>query len=626
MHREVAHRMSAHSLGMLLAATATVLMLQAMRVFASYLYFATDRVPWVIPAAALISTILAIGLGEPLLQRLGATRVLLLGSGVLALSRLALQFWQLPEARIVLGSVAIVSWGWVIITLLRHRREAVSLGIMTGLGLDLAIRIVFLTVDLPWMPGIAAHVVTLLLVAALVLTAVAVYSSAGTGERGAATPITLIAVGPGLVLFHLVSGNLALAYVKTGLPFPAATSVLSLGVALGISVSALRVGQPGGMRHYPSSTLTGPVVATLGGLGLWLLWGGGLLAPGGLVLASAASTLGLARVLNGAGRAAGRPGTALWFAVGMGLHAVLLITYQALSGPLLLVVLTGTLLVIGALPKGAPPPVLRPWNTGLAVVPAVVAVLLLAASGGQLLAWSEPQAGQPVGRSVTVMTYNIQSGFAADNSWSLERTARAIEAERADVIVLEEVGRGLPLASGVEQALWLSRRLHMPYTFGSASDDGLWGNAILSRAPITAVERHRYGLTQYRKRAAIGVRLETETGEVWVYGTHLASPKGAGQIRLVQVRELLNFWDGKKPALILGDLNADPDDAALNALRAAGFQDAGRSLGPEGFTSQDHRRIDYVLTTPDVTVEEVHIPSGWASDHRAVVARLRLPQ
>ncbi len=172
MHREVAHGMSAHSLGMMLAATATVLMLQAMRVFASYLYFSTDRVSWAIPAAALISTILAIGLGEPLLRRLGASRVLLLGSGVLALSRLALQFWQLPEARIVLGSVTIVSWGWMIITLLRHRREAVSLGIMTGLGLDLAIRIVFLTVDLPWMPGIAAHVVTLLLVTALVLTTI----------------------------------------------------------------------------------------------------------------------------------------------------------------------------------------------------------------------------------------------------------------------------------------------------------------------------------------------------------------------------------------------------------------------------------------------------------------------
>ncbi len=239
---------------------------------------------------------------------------------------------------------------------------------------------------------------------------------------------------------------------------------------------------------------------------------------------------------------------------------------------------------------------------------------------------TSPWAGPPVGRDVTVMTYNIQSGFAADNSWSLERTARAIEAERADVVVLEEVGRGLPLASGVEQALWLSRRLHMPYAFGSASDDGLWGNAILSRAPITAVERHRYGLTQYRKRAALGVRLETEAGEVWVYGTHLASPKGAGQVRLAQVRELLNFWDGRKPALILGDLNADPGDAALDALRAAGFQDAGRSLGPEGFTSQDRRRIDYVLTTPDVTVEAVHIPSGWASDHRAIVARLRLPR
>ncbi len=206
-----------------------------------------------------------------------------------------------------------------------------------------------------------------------------------------------MAVGPGLVLFHLVSGNPGLAHAKTGLPFPAATAVLSLGVALGVGGSALRAAKPGGMRHYPSSLLAGPVVvATLGGLGLWLLWGGGLLAPVGLVLASAAATLGLARVLNGAGRMAGHPGTALWFAAGMGLQVVLLITYQALSGPLLLVVLTGALLVVGALHKRAPPPVLRSRNTGPAVVPAVVVVLLLVASGGQLLSWSEPQAGPRV--------------------------------------------------------------------------------------------------------------------------------------------------------------------------------------------------------------------------------------
>jgi endonuclease/exonuclease/phosphatase family metal-dependent hydrolase len=34
------------------------------------------------------------------------------------------------------------------------------------------------------------------------------------------------------------------------------------------------------------------------------------------------------------------------------------------------------------------------------------------------------------------MTYNIQSGFALDRTWNLEETARTIQAEDPDIVVL----------------------------------------------------------------------------------------------------------------------------------------------------------------------------------------------
>ena len=65
------------------------------------------------------------------------------------------------------------------------------------------------------------------------------------------------------------------------------------------------------------------------------------------------------------------------------------------------------------------------------------------------------------------MTYNIQAGFPRDNRWDLEGTAAAIEAVDPDVVLLQEVGRGWPLMTGVDGARWLSDRLDMNLVCGA---------------------------------------------------------------------------------------------------------------------------------------------------------------
>jgi endonuclease/exonuclease/phosphatase family metal-dependent hydrolase len=222
------------------------------------------------------------------------------------------------------------------------------------------------------------------------------------------------------------------------------------------------------------------------------------------------------------------------------------------------------------------------------------------------------------------MTYNIQTGFAADDVWNLEATARTIEAQDPDVVVLQEVSRGWLVTSGVDEALWLSHRLEMPFVFGASARDGLWGNAILSRAPIASSVVHTYASTQNLERGAIEVELEAETGSVWVFGTHLDNPQGAGEVRLEQVNQLLGYAEGKAPALIMGDLNATPDSDVLAAFAQAGFRDPAAVLGPEAFTSSNGRRIDYILVTSDVTVDGIRIPDVWTSDHKPVAADLTL--
>ncbi|HEU5422820.1 MAG TPA: endonuclease/exonuclease/phosphatase family protein, partial [Nitrolancea sp.] len=139
-----------------------------------------------------------------------------------------------------------------------------------------------------------------------------------------------------------------------------------------------------------------------------------------------------------------------------------------------------------------------------------------------------------LGRQLTVMTYNLQEGFSRDDRFDLERQAAAIAAERPDVVVVQEVSRGWLVAAGADEVLWLSQRLGMQAIFGANSDDGLWGNAILSRAPLTDAAREQYTSTQNLKRSVVSARVETAAGPLWIYGTHLDNPVGATQVRLDQ--------------------------------------------------------------------------------------------
>jgi endonuclease/exonuclease/phosphatase family metal-dependent hydrolase len=312
-------------------------------------------------------------------------------------------------------------------------------------------------------------------------------------------------------------------------------------------------------------------------------------------------------------------------ALGIALQALLLGAYSHTSGAPRVVALAAVLLAIGVFRAAGARTSRTPWPASAPVWSVSVPVVLLgAACAWSAATWSEPRAAPSAGRALTVMTYNIQAGFDADDTWSLERTARAIAAQRPDVVVLQEVSRGWTDRTGADEALWLSRRLGLPFVFAPASRDGLWGNMVLSRLPVQESHILRYGEAAGRDRGALGVRLGTPSGDIWVLGTHLDAPKRAGAVRLRQARELIRFARGRSPALVLGDLNADSDDPALDALRAAGFRDLARALGAVTPTSADGRRIDYVLAGPRIDVLTVRVPRSAASDHLPVVAEVRL--
>lgn len=616
---------------LVVAALATTLLVEAMRVFVSYMVFVIDQSQRTTLALVTLGVFLAIGLAPLLPRLLGGQLALRTSVAGLVLARLLLQFWSLPAARMLLGAVVVIAWGWLLVALLGTDRRAVALGLPAGLALDLAIRIAGGSVDLPWMPGLGAHGVTLLL-ASLLLLGASLIPVPALDEPGLLATLPLIGLGPGLCLYHLLSGNLGLAQVRTDASLPLAASILAAGTALGLSLSWW-----GTLRAETGDCSWGRVGITLaatllGVVGLWLVWQEGWTAALGLLLVSAATPVLLSSCIVGGSwlrPRAGVGGTTLWLTLGMLLHAVLLFAYYTATGSPTLIWVVAALFTGSALLATG-----LSWSTAAArdaalapvnLLPAALAALaLVAACGWQLATGSQPPAGPALDRDITVMTYNIQSGFAIDQRWDLEATARTIEAARPDVVVLQEVSRGWLVTSGVDQISWLSQRLGMPYVFGANSGDGLWGNAILTRAPITSVGHRRYSVTQNLRRAVIEVELATTAGPLWIYGTHLDDPRDADPVRQEQVSELLQFWDGRTPALLLGDFNDEPGTPLITRITSAGFTDLGATLGPEASTSADQRRIDYIFATDDLVPQQVVIPDSRASDHRPVVATVTL--
>ncbi|GAA1636173.1 endonuclease/exonuclease/phosphatase family protein [Microbacterium flavum] len=125
-------------------------------------------------------------------------------------------------------------------------------------------------------------------------------------------------------------------------------------------------------------------------------------------------------------------------------------------------------------------------------------------------------------------------------------------------------------------------------------------------------------------------------------GTHLDVFSARARLRsAAAIRDLIAARGAGIPAVVLGDLNADPGSPPVRSLLADGvlrdaWPAAARHRTPEWGTYAAYRpprtakpRIDAVFVGPGVTVDEIaiggdRVAGGWPSDHLPVQAILRL--
>ncbi|GAI23130.1 unnamed protein product, partial [marine sediment metagenome] len=205
------------------------------------------------------------------------------------------------------------------------------------------------------------------------------------------------------------------------------------------------------------------------------------------------------------------------------------------------------------------------------------------------------------------MTYNLHNGFNTDGYLGMEALARVIEDNHPDIIALQEISRGWVVSGRLDMLTWLSQRLNMPYVSGPTADP-LWGNAILSRYPI--VEYNNYDLPPrdlFLRRGFTSAVVDLGGGNsLQVIATHFHHVGEDSAIRQLQSPVIVDFWDGAACTVILGDLNAEPDDPEMEMLRQVGLVDTLAEMEPPPvytFHSVNlYQRIDYIWVSPDLKV------------------------
>lgn len=575
----------------------------------------------------------------PLLIRIARPRGALLVSGVgLAAVRVVEQVVADPELKLWASLAGITLFLWLLSLAATRSRPATVFGVVLGLAVDTAVRGLSATVDLSWASGVwPTALVVVLSVCLGVLVVAAVGPPKSLAERGAwlglpgghspRSGLSLIGLGPLLVLHWLVLQNQGWIATQTGWDWPAALALITVGnvAALLAAASALPRESHGELAALAGfvllgvaalATQTGPVFA-----GVALI---GLVATGPYLVAIVAPP--------DPARPGGVP-TGLWVAVGGLLLVIPIFAYYASLdlalpfGQTEVRAALGVLIALTALAAVDIPAVGtgRDWRPGalaavLLAVPVAVAFLHPA---------PDPDAPAPDGWPVTVMTYNVHSGYSVEATLALERTAQAIEGSGADVVGVQEAARGWLMDGSPDVVGWLARRLDMPHvTFQATTEDPLWGNAVLSRYPIVEEDADTLPLMgTLVRRGYQEVVLDLGGGEVLnVFHTHLHhEAEQLDELHLAQLEVILEAWDGRERTVLLGDLNAEPGSPQIDHLLAVGFVDAwevGDGPGHTWRADDPHQRIDYLLHTDDLETVAVEVVDTTASDHRPVVARL----
>ena len=566
---------------------------------------------------AIAFAIFAAAVLAPLLARVyGPRRAIGFTALALGLTSVLATLSRVAWLDLLLSGIAVIAGCWWLALLHASRPggrpSPLPVAIPLALVTDFALRHAFRTVPVVDLPlGVA---VPLVLAAALVFLAAGLATIAE--ERSWSAPnlagaLALAALPPLLMVGETGATNAAQVALAGGLGFGPepvrATQLGAVAVGAGLGTGAVLLSRDIPRRPFAAAALLAGAALMWLHVPILSLVAGSAFACGFLMASSA--------LVAPTAESRGAIVTALSLAVGWVLFVVIGFGYHAFyAAPALWVATAAVALALLVAPAVRGPRI----GLGPAVLVAAIAVVIPIVT---LLPFSPP-AGAPEQASFRLMTYNVHQGFDAGQVPSLDALTETISREAPDVVVLQEVVRGWVIDGQHDVLSVLAERLGMQYVWQGNIGD-LYGNAILTRMPITDVRRVSYvkePAVRHQQRGALIARISG----VLIIVTHLDEHADSSDVRQRQVRELLHAWDGASPAVIAGDLNALPASLELDLLAQSGFSDLALQAGSEEGTfpsDKPERRIDYIWGI-GVSGSQAHTVASTASDHRAVVVNV----
>lgn len=257
----------------------------------------------------------------------------------------------------------------------------------------------------------------------------------------------------------------------------------------------------------------------------------------------------------------------------------------------------------------------RAWPSAVALI--VVGVLATVAVLPRTVPGPEPATG---GRELSVLLFNVYDGRA-----DAAVLAQVIRDRRPDLVALPEAGQDFRARIDHELAgqgyrSWSSRGP------GEPDIDSVTALAAPSAGAVH-VELGAQTLFPYLELSGGGL------GRLKFVAFHAAAPVSG---RMAQWRHdlgLLPSWcSSSGHAIVAGDLNATLDQSVLRD-NATGCSDAAARRGqglvgtwPSTWPHWLAVPIDHVLATAGIDTRDVDVLDIPGSDHRAIFARLRLPE
>jgi endonuclease/exonuclease/phosphatase family metal-dependent hydrolase len=162
----------------------------------------------------------------------------------------------------------------------------------------------------------------------------------------------------------------------------------------------------------------------------------------------------------------------------------------------------------------------------------------------------------PAGQTIRLMTWNIHGAVGRNPRFDLERVVGLVQRHHPDIVALQEIDSRRAREAHVDDPFNVLRESLGNHGIGAktvTTADGEYGQALISRWPMTNTEIHDLSFPEREPRRAICSDVLTPGGPLRVIATHLGL---SFRERDNQVRALLKMLGEMRTTTVaLGDFN-----------------------------------------------------------------------